>query len=407
MHLSVTCKICSGSEMTDPFVLNDQVVSHRYLSGSEEAEERIDMFFSQCKYCATVQMQNKLDIPSLVPKYSWINCTEPEGHLDDFSETLVRVCKLTKDSRILGLSFKEDTLIDRLNKKGFSNTYRFENNANYDLSEPYASVESITHALNEGKSKDILKERGVSDLVMGRHILEHAQDFPEFVSAVKRLIHDSGFVFFEIPDCTEGFLQKDYSILWEEHAIYFTESTFKNFFSYHGMELVYFEKVKYHYENVFLAVAKKSMSTKDAAKSFCKDEIQRYSNFSESFEASRGTVVEWLRAVKGVFPQVAIYGAGHMSNCFINYLKIADHIDFIIDDSEHLEGMYMPGSKLPIYASSQIKDLDNVIILSSLSEHSERIVKQKLKATGIDVRMLPIFRSQFLMYKISDESHAY
>lgn len=405
--MSVTCKICSSSEMSDPFALNDQVVSHRYLSDSDEAEDRINMFFSQCRRCATVQMQNKLDIPSLVPKYSWINCTEPEDHLDTFSETLVSVCKLTKDSRILGLSFKEDTLIDRLNRKGLSNTYRLKNDVDYGLSKPYASVESITHALNEKKSKVILKERGFSDLVMGRHILEHAQDFAEFVSAVKTLVHDDGFVFLEIPDCTEGFLQKDYSILWEEHAIYFTEPTFKNFFSYHGMELIYFEKIEYHYENVFLAVAKKCTNNEDIAKSFFKDEIQRYSNFCESFLASRKGVIEWLRAVKHVFPQVAIYGAGHMSNCFVNYLQLTGYIDFIIDDSKHLENMYMPGSNLPIYALSRIEDIENVMILSSLSEQSERIVKEKFKTAGVDVRMLPIFRSQFLTYKICDESHAY
>ena len=51
------------------------------------------------------------------PKYDWISYNEPEEHLDRLAKTITKLPGINKYSKVCGLSYKEDTLLERLKKK--------------------------------------------------------------------------------------------------------------------------------------------------------------------------------------------------------------------------------------------------------------------------------------------------
>ena len=47
-------------------------------------------------------------------------------------------------------------------------------------------------------------------------------------------------------------------------------------------------------------------------------------------------------------------GAGHMTERFVNLYGLAERIEFVVDDSPNKQGLFMPGSRLPILPSSEL-----------------------------------------------------
>ena len=161
----------------------------------------------------------------LVPKYEWITYNEPERHLDSLSKVISKLPGINKNSRICGVSYKEDTLLERLKKKGFKNTWRMNPRNDLKILDKKANLETIQNKINTSTARLIKKKHGEQDVVIVRHILEHTHNTHEFMWGLKKGIKENGYVIFEVPDCTDGFKIKDYNTLWEEHVFYFTEPT--------------------------------------------------------------------------------------------------------------------------------------------------------------------------------------
>src|SRR5438093_54758 len=78
-------------------------------------------------------------------------------------------------------------------------------------------VETIQDKLTLAQARQIAARRGETDVIIARHILEHAHDLHAFIEAVRALAKPGGYVLFEVPDCTLAFEKQDITTLWEEH----------------------------------------------------------------------------------------------------------------------------------------------------------------------------------------------
>ena len=78
-----------------------------------------------------------------------------------------------------------------------------------------------------------------------------------------------------------------------------------------------------------------------------------------------------MAAFRSAQGRIAVFGAGHLSCAWINFLGARDHIDFVVDDDPRKRSLFMPGSRLPIFASSQLLERGIKLCLLSVSKESE------------------------------------
>ena len=74
------------------------------------------------------------------------------------------------------------------------------------------------------------------------------------------------------------------------------------------------------------------------------------------------------------------YGAPAKGNTFLNFSKI--RMDFIVDDNKLKQGMFTPGSSIPIVSSDDIKNLnpDVFVVFVPLAWNFFKEIKQRIKA---------------------------
>ncbi len=367
-----TCRICQTPTLEVLLDCGPQPISNRFLSRPDESQQLHPLIVGLCEACAVLQLVDPLPGDELAPPFDWITYNEPEGHLDDLVARLTNLPDFGSGSRFIGVSYKEDTTFDRLDRLQFPNHYRLDVAVDLDLVAGNPGIESIQQRLTPAVAARLGKQHGQADVVIARHILEHAENPAEFVAALRQLQCPNGRVVFEVPDCTRALDQFDYTTLWEEHLTYFTPTTYRHALDRWGMNVEEFVLYPYPTENSLVAITRPDRVASEApTESLLEAERVRARRFAGGFSEWRESTSGALREFSRRTGPIAMFGAGHMSCMYLQLLGIADCVEFVVDDHPRKKGMFMPGSTLPIVGSERLRDDKIKLCLSSLAPESE------------------------------------
>lgn len=371
------CFLCGQQRCSELVDFGNQPVCHHYFDGGEpEGMNRIAL--GQCDACGLVQLTRAIPAEKLVPRFDWIAYNEPEGHLDELVAALRGLPGITPAANIAGISYKDDSTLERFRRLGYAHTWRIDPVSDLGASDDRTGMETIQSRLRPGIVESLRQKHGAPDVVIVRHVLEHTDNPREFMQGLRQLVKPGGYIVFEVPDCARGFDLLDYTVLWEDHSLYFGEPTLLMCLRRGGFSIVRFLRFAAPYENSLVAIASPQATTETFG--LTDEEMQteknRVSGFAVGFPKRRGALrqllADWRQHGK-----IAMFGAGHHAAMFINLMGLADLIDFVVDDHPRKCGLRMPGSRLPIVNSEALIRENVKLCLMSLSFESERKVVQR------------------------------
>ena len=105
----------------------------------------------------------------------------------------------------------------------------------------------------------------------------------------------------------------------------------------------------------------------DREKQFGLNEISTYNKFQQQIIDVKQNVTKFFSDEKVKKKKIIGYGAAAKGNTFLNYCNIENQlIDYVVDISPHKQGLYLPGTHIPIFHPDKIKETkpDYVIILA-------------------------------------------
>jgi hypothetical protein len=363
------CHVCKSSDVTKRLNLGAHPVSSHFVSSAEAKENAYDVSLGVCLACGVIQLMQPLPYTALVSPFDWFSYREPEAHLDDLVREAANLFGISSASRILGVSVKDQTTIDRFAALGFSQTSILDPFHDLGVSESNAGVESVQHALTVERAQQWVSSHGARDMVVARHIVEHAEDVSGFLAAMSALLEDGGYIVLEVPDCLANLQRQDISMVWEEHTVYFTPDTLREILPDAGFEEVVFKQYPLSFEDCLVVIGRKAgVSLKHTFASGCALAadalLAAYVNGVKEWRC-RYTAYLQERIERG--EKIALYGAGHLSCAFVNYYGYKDLISFVVDDTPEKQGLFLPGSSLPIVPSAHLVSEDISLCLLGLA----------------------------------------
>lgn len=377
------CRICQSATLAQLIDLGQQPISTHYVQDpAASSTPGFHQTIGQCSTCGTIQLIDPVPVEALIPHYNWIRYNEPEAHLDHMVEVITGLEGIQPESVICGLTYKEDTTIARLNQLGYNNTWRMDLREDLQITWANAGMESVQQQITSALIQQIAQQHGQVDVVIVRHVFEHAHQPAVFLDALKHLVRPNGYIVIEVPDCERSLNLLDYTTFWEDHILYFTPRTFRHCFAFAGLEVVQVENYPYPFENslvAFVRVHKPGISDY-LDETALQEELQRGDHFAKQFELTRTRYQEFLSSYAQNQGKVALFGAGHLAGTFITLMGLKDVIAFVVDDDPNKRGLYMPGSHLPILESSKLLEENIKLCLLTLAPSSEAKVIQKNQA---------------------------
>ncbi len=353
--MKVQCTICRGSKVKTVVDYGLQPPANQFLPVDETAQY-YPLSLGYCSECNTIQLSRPMPFKAIESPFPWITYTEPEGHLDDVASILRYLPNISPSSSVLGITYKDQSTLDRLHALGIKKTTSLSKEEFSIFRSP--SVQS--------------KTKGV-DLLIARHVVEHARDATAFMYELKSLLSEGGYLVLELPACEKIFQKHHHPFIWEEHFTYFTEESLNTLIQQVKGKLVCLKRYPYPYEDSLIAVLRFSFSKGGNTRSHTPEPLLR--QFSQSLQEEK----RYWRGLLSSYPgPIALFGGGHLGVKWVNFFELGDLIDCVIDDNPHKRGRYMPGSGLPIFPSPALEDRKIQVCVSTLSSESEKKVKEKL-----------------------------
>ncbi len=389
-----SCLVCRENELELLLDLAAQPISNRFPERTEDDFERHRLQFGCCRCCGVAQLIDPPPPALIRPRVDWIRYNEPESHLDDFVDWLTQLPDIHQDSRFLGLTYKEDSTLDRLRDRGYRNCHRLDPADDWGVSDPSSGLETYQERLTPAWVADSARYQQ-ADVVIARHVLEHAQDPRTAAMALSDLVQPGGYLAVEVPDNSRIFANREVCFLWEEHVLYFTPATLDRALRRFGLAVIWSHSYEYTIENALVCVArveaKKTPVVHDpAASTAFKEAASLVSDFATERQLVQQTLARLARD-KG---PIAVFGAGHLAGKFINFYDVAASVEFVADDHPHKQHTLMPGSRLPIRPGSHLVESGVGLVLLSVNPDSEAKIIRKF-GTDVDTRIEfgSIFRS--------------
>ena len=109
-------------------------------------------------------------------------------------------------------------------RKGYNKKLDFKSYVDLKIKDKKHNLETIKKNFINIK---FLKFKKKTDVLIVRHILEHCYDIKKFIYNLKKMVNKKGYIVFEVPDCEQSFIKRDYVMMWEEHIFYFTKKFIK------------------------------------------------------------------------------------------------------------------------------------------------------------------------------------
>jgi hypothetical protein len=372
------CLSCDGkvSVLVD---FGMQTPSNRFELPETPVMDRHPLVAGQCGDCGLIQLSDPMAPAMAKSRFEWLTYNEPEGHLDDLVSRLCKLPGVSASSRIAGLTYKDDSTLARFNRLGYANTYRYEPAADFGLTDSCASLESIQAALDAPTAARLAASHGLADVLLVRHVLEHAHDPVLFLRAAATLVKPDGYLLFEMPDSEKFIRACDYSFIWEEHITYLCAPTLAALIGNAKLSLQDTIVYPYPLEDSLIGIVRNAPGAaprQQGREALLADGAKFAHRYPELRARLQMLLGDWQRTGK----KTAIFGAGHLAAKFVNMYGLEKLVDCVIDDNSHKRALLMPGSRLPIRGSVDLDVCGIDLCLLSLSPESEQKVRAKNQA---------------------------
>src|SRR5437762_9829794 len=170
-----TCRLCARPGIRDRLDFGPQALRNRFLRSPGEPEYAHPLALGVCRSCGVLQLADPPPVEELRPRFGWLRYNEPEGHLDDLAGALAKLHGVTPQSAFAGLTYKDDSTLARLNRLGFAR-WRPDPHVDLGIADPFAGIESVQEKLTPATADALAAKFGRPDVLVVRHVLEHAHD---------------------------------------------------------------------------------------------------------------------------------------------------------------------------------------------------------------------------------------
>ena len=223
---------------------------------------------------------------------------------------------------------------------------------------------------------ELKSEYRPADLILGNNVLAHVPDINDFVSGLKVMLSEKGFMTFEFPHLMQLVENNQFDTIYHEHFSYFSLLVVGRIFAKHGLKLFHVEELKSHGGSIRIYICHQENDDRPVRDSVTNllgleeekgyRDIALYTSFDEQVKKTKRDLLKLLIDLKENGKTIAGYGAPGKGNTLLNYCGIGkDFMEYTVDRNPNKHGMFLPGSLIPIYSPDKIRETqpDYVFIL--------------------------------------------
>ena len=375
----MNCRHCN-TPLSHVFIdLGEQPPSNSFLSETllKEPEATYPLKIFTCPECFLVQVdEHKKSSEIFSREYVYFSSFSSSwlDHARRYTEMAADRFGLDRDSLVVEVASNDGYLLQFMKEKGIP-CFGVEPSLATAEAAAKKGIESVTEFFGRTLAERLVRERGRVDLLIGNNVLAHVPDINDFVRGIGAILKETGVATLEFPHLMRLVLENQFDTIYHEHFSYLSLGTVQRIFDAAGLRVFDVEELPTHGGSlrVFACPEAGGRPVSDAVTGLLGREADLgmrtmafYDRFQDAADRVREDLLSFLREQKAAGKSVAAYGAAAKGNTLLNYCGVStDLIDFCVDASPHKQGLFMPGSHIPVLAPDALRERkpDYVMIL--------------------------------------------
>ena len=360
------CRSC-GSELSTPFLdLGNSPISNSYLPEKNthipEIYYPLELYY--CESCHLVQI-DEFQLPDQIfsSDYAYYSSysTSWLKHCKKYVEDIVERIELDKNSLVVEIGSNDGCLLQYFKP----------------LEIPVKGIEPAKNTALVAISKNIPTDTvffncnyarsfpSSANLIVGNNVIAHNPDLNDFVEGLKIMLKPNGTITMEFPHLLQLIKNNQFDTIYQEHYSYFSLNAIHFIFNKHGLAIFDVEDLPTHggslriyakHMGSIYKTTKRFQEILDLETEFGLLDIETYTKFGTSVEKTKMDLLNTLIKIKKSGKSIVGYGAPAKGNTLLNYCGIRkDFIKYTVDINPYKQGLFLPGTHIPIKHPNQIE----------------------------------------------------
>ena len=371
------CLCCGNSLNENLFTINDLPLVDAFLSTSADAVS-VDAYtvkLVQCSVCKTIQIESPPDTSDIYKNYIYDSSSSPDLsiHFEKYAKFISTQYE-DRSSKVLEIGANDGLLLNKLNSLGYSSLTAV------DPSPQTASINiKGIEIINEFFTDKIASQipSGSQDIIIANNCFSHIPNLCDILSLCGKLLNKSGTLFIEVQSTLDLLENVVFDYIYHEHYFYHTVSSFERCCEIAGLSIY---SVTHHPTKggtYRFQVGHGGNHVKDGSVQYWKyreelagvHKLNSWNALSSYLQIIKERLLNLISQHNG---RIIGYGASATSTVLMRYMELESSISHIVDDNVKRQGLYSPGSGIPVVSGSVLNQEDLCLILAW--RHSSYIV---------------------------------
>lgn len=390
------CLACGSAHLTLTLDLKPQPLANAFREIKTTIHEsRYPLAINRCTACNHLQLTHAVDPALIYTHYLYVSGTSQtnKDYMKWFAG-FVREQFHHWATSVLDIGCNDGTQLDFLQQAQFK-TF------GVDPAENLHSISSKNHKVicgfwNEGSASGLGQD---FDAIVAQNSFAHTTDPLSWLDLAKQYLKNDGKIFIQTSQA-DMVINGEFDTIYHEHISYYNISSMQALASRAGLYLIDVVKPPIHGTSYIFILAKQPANTYRMINSVAVeqaaglDKPDTYTAWSGGVKDLLIKLQDQIKEFRGFKYHIIGYGAAAKGMTLLNASGI--ELDAVIDDNPLKQGLWCPGTSIPVVSSDYIKQIptDELIVFIPLAWNVYTEIVSKIRAirsnnTDMFVRYFP------------------
>lgn len=389
------CRICGSARLSSILDLGRTPLANAFLS-QDRVGKRVETYPLElmfCEECTLVKLHHVIDSEVLFgDTYHYFTSASAPlvAHFEGFAEEVRTKLLRSPDDLIVEIGSNDGTLLSYL--KDDCRVLGVDPAPNMARHARKKGVPTRTVFFNLTSAQKIRRTHGAARGIIANNVFAHIDDIFAVLDGVTHLLDEDGTFIFEVNWATTMIEEGSFDQVYHEHMSYYSLHALVVLAQKSGFVLSRVAVYPMHGKTLRVSFTKKGKADASVARILRKekalgiDQKDRYTRFAREVLQNGAALKDLLVSLKAEGATIAAYGAPAKGNTLLNVLGIdRSVIDYVVDSTPIKQGMYMPGSRIPIVHPDMLATQTPQYVLLLAWNYADAILsrEKELRKAGV------------------------
>ena len=379
------CLACGSEDLVFQLDLGTQALANNYIDDLMIDELKFPLAVNRCPHCNHLQLTHVVDPAIIYKHYLYVSGTSQTGR--DHFEWFARFAREYFDKppvKVLDIGCNDGTQLDFFKSHGMV-TYGIDPAENlYPLSSKNHNI--YCDFFNDATADKLVADGLRPDIIVAQNSFAHNPDPLGYLKNISKIMKNRSLFFIQTSQA-DMVVNNEFDTIYHEHINFFNVNSMNELCKRAGLALIDVVKAPIHGTSYIFVIG--TNEDKPARiENLIHVEASQGLMSAERYEAWANSVSDMVEELVGRVEgynehhgyKVIGYGAAAKGNTLLQYSGLRP--DVIIDDNPRKQGLYTPGTNIPIVPIDYLDQFgeDDKLLFVPLAWNFYDEIRDRIKA---------------------------